>query len=388
MADKVTKLRKGATATGQKAQRKEGERKLSSFGEDLSAVMAQDMEQWAKQNTAEEQTAQEDASEHIPMGVSSSSQPPVARMNTGPNEVATKRQRMADPQMGATSSFKQLFADTTGRRLDDLIDQNVGARGTQQEICLTDYLDSANQDGTVQREEVLTESTEKGPPLFVRVSIKAKRLWAAGFGFVEDIDENARYPVGKDLAVIIAINRECDDERYVTADDGILLYTRDFAMYDGQATLVEKDERRYLTVVEAARGVCEVIDVSPVTTFFGEDAEKNSQISDILLGQYNHARSIIRQYEPMIPKVPTPMQTLMAPLMSMNPLMGGPQQVLITQQVPAKEPTVIEDITLEELLRLKAEYAEYVRRSADQPISLQANQVDRQRFVVLVSFLV
>jgi hypothetical protein len=33
---------------------------------------------------------------------------------------------MADPQMGATS-FKQFFAETTGRRLDDVIDQNVGA---------------------------------------------------------------------------------------------------------------------------------------------------------------------------------------------------------------------------------------------------------------------
>ena len=34
-----------------------------------------------------------------------------------------------------------------------------------------------------------------------------------------------------------------------------------------------------------------------------------------------------------------------------------------------KEPTVIEDITLEELLHLKTEYAEYVRRSAGQPYS-------------------
>jgi thymidylate synthase len=37
--------------------------------------------------------------------------------------------------------------------------------------------------------------------------------------------------------------------------------------------------------------------------------------------------------------------------------------------VPEKEPTVIEDTTLEELLRLKTEYAEYVRRSAGQPYS-------------------
>jgi hypothetical protein len=92
-------------------------------------------------------------------------------MNTGPNEVVIKRQRvgagMAGPQMGATR-FKQLFVDTTGRHLDDLIVQNLGAGGTQQEINLTDDLDSADQDGTVQREEILTEQTEKGPPLFVR----------------------------------------------------------------------------------------------------------------------------------------------------------------------------------------------------------------------------
>jgi hypothetical protein len=60
MADRVTKLRKSATATERKAQkRKEGERKLSSFGEDLHAVMEeQDMQEWNKQNTVE-QTAQD-----------------------------------------------------------------------------------------------------------------------------------------------------------------------------------------------------------------------------------------------------------------------------------------------------------------------------------------
>jgi hypothetical protein len=48
--------------------------------------------------------------------------------------------------------------------LDDLIDQNVGTGGTQQEINRTDDLDSANQDGTVQKKEVLTYRTDgKGP---------------------------------------------------------------------------------------------------------------------------------------------------------------------------------------------------------------------------------
>jgi hypothetical protein len=40
MADKVTRLRKGATATSQKAQKKEGEIKTSSFGDDVSAELA------------------------------------------------------------------------------------------------------------------------------------------------------------------------------------------------------------------------------------------------------------------------------------------------------------------------------------------------------------
>jgi hypothetical protein len=142
MADKVTKLRKSATATRpQKAQKKEGENKTTSFGEDFNAELARDMERWEKER-ATEQTAQEEEEEHfpiIPMRVSSSSQPPTTRMNTGPNEAATKRQRTADPKIGATS-FQQLFAETTGRRLDDVIEQNVGAGSTQQEIHLTDDL--------------------------------------------------------------------------------------------------------------------------------------------------------------------------------------------------------------------------------------------------------
>jgi hypothetical protein len=50
MTDKVIKLRKSATTTEQKAQKKEGERKTSSFGEDLQAVMDQDMKEWTKNN--------------------------------------------------------------------------------------------------------------------------------------------------------------------------------------------------------------------------------------------------------------------------------------------------------------------------------------------------
>jgi hypothetical protein len=46
MADRVTKLRKSATTTEQKAQRKEGERKLSSFGEDLQAVVREQISTW------------------------------------------------------------------------------------------------------------------------------------------------------------------------------------------------------------------------------------------------------------------------------------------------------------------------------------------------------
>jgi hypothetical protein len=91
------------------------------------------------------------------MGVSSSSQPP--------GRDSDSYKATEGGSWDGRTSFKQLFADvTTGHRLDDLINQNVGAGGTQQEINLTDDLDSANQDGTVQREEVLTEQTEKGPP--------------------------------------------------------------------------------------------------------------------------------------------------------------------------------------------------------------------------------
>jgi hypothetical protein len=134
MADRTNKLRKVATATSQKAQKKEGESKTSSFGDDVSAELARDMEKWEKERA--EQEVQEEDEEFfpvIPMGVSSSSRPPATMTNTTPNEVIPKRQRTADPKMGATS-FQQLFVDTTGHRRGDLIDQNVGAGNTQQEI--------------------------------------------------------------------------------------------------------------------------------------------------------------------------------------------------------------------------------------------------------------
>jgi hypothetical protein len=91
--------------------------------------------------------------------------------------------------------------------------------------------ESTNRDGTVQREEVVAEPKETGPPLFVRGSIKAKRLWAAGFSF-EGINKNQRYLADKDLAVI-AVNKDCDEGVFMTADDGILLYTKEFVTYYG-----------------------------------------------------------------------------------------------------------------------------------------------------------
>jgi hypothetical protein len=124
MADKVTKLRKSATAT-ERSRKHKGRKGRGNSHPSENTCMLQWSRTW-KKNTVE-QTAQ-DEPEQIRVGESSSSQPPGTAMNTGPNEISTKRQRvgaaMAGPQIGATS-FTQLFADTTGRRLDDLIDQNA-----------------------------------------------------------------------------------------------------------------------------------------------------------------------------------------------------------------------------------------------------------------------
>jgi hypothetical protein len=142
----------------------------------------------------------------IPMGVPSSSRPPATVTSTTPNE---KRQKTSDPKMGA-ASFQKLFADTTGHRLDDLINQEV--------------LESANRDEKVLKEEAKDEE----PPLFVRGSIKASRLWIGGFSF-EGIDVTKQYPRGKDRAVL-AVNEDGEDV-YLTADDGIALYTKGFVAH-------------------------------------------------------------------------------------------------------------------------------------------------------------
>jgi hypothetical protein len=59
MADRTNKLRKVATATSQKAQKKEGEGKTSSFGDHVSAELARDMEKWEKER-AEREVQEED----------------------------------------------------------------------------------------------------------------------------------------------------------------------------------------------------------------------------------------------------------------------------------------------------------------------------------------
>jgi hypothetical protein len=99
-------------------------------------------------------------------------------------------------------NFQQLFADTTGHQLNDLIDRGLRV--------------STNQSEKVQKETM----DEGEPPRFVRGSIKAKRLWIAGFGF-DRIDLSEAFPQGKDIAVLVV--NEDDEEVYLTADDGISL---------------------------------------------------------------------------------------------------------------------------------------------------------------------
>jgi hypothetical protein len=285
MSDKVTKFRRSATATAQKAQKKGGEDKTSSFGDDVQAELAKDMEKWEKER--EEQKVQEDDEEFfapiIPRGVPSTSRPPATVTSATPNE---KRQKVADSKMGATS-FQQLFADTTGHSLDDLIDQGVPV--------------AENQDEKVQKED----PKEEEPPRFVRGSIKARRLWIAGFSF-EGIDVTQPFPQGKDIAVL-AVNEEAEDV-YLTADDGIVLYTKGFIEHYRRAVLVKKDENNYWSLEGAAQNLCDLLNISPISDFFGAKAEE-SPISDILSAQYDLARSIVLRYELMTPKEPAPMQT-------------------------------------------------------------------------------
>jgi hypothetical protein len=198
----------------------------------------------------------------------------------------------------------------------------------------------------------------------VRGSIKARRLWIAGFSF-EGIDLTQAFPQGKDIAVL-AVDEDYEDV-YLTADDGMVLYTKGFIEHYGTAVLVKREENNYWSLDEAAQNLCDLLNMSPISDFFGAKAEE-SPISDILSAQYDLARSIVLRYELAAPKEPTPMQTLMAPWTSMNPMMvAQPQQVLVTQQALPKEPTISGEITLEDLVRLKTEYAEYIRRSAGQP---------------------
>jgi hypothetical protein len=221
MADRIIKFKRGATAAAQKAQQKKGgEDQTPSFGQDVSAALALDLEKWEKEEREAQKAGEEEDEEEfdppiIPRGVPSTSRPPATATSTTPNE---KRQKVEETKMGSLN-FQQLFADTTGHQLNDLID-----RGLQV---------STNQSEKVQKETI----NEGEPPRFVRGSIKAKRLWIAGFGF-DRIDLTEAFPQGKDIAVL-AVN-EAFEDKYLTADDGIALYTKGFIKHYGVAALVEQ----------------------------------------------------------------------------------------------------------------------------------------------------
>jgi hypothetical protein len=160
MADKIIRIRRSATATSQKAQKKGGEDKTSSFHQDVGAQMAEDLEEW-ENNEREAQKAMEGDEEDfhpqvIPRGVSSTSRPSATTTSTTPQE---KKQKVEGETKMGSLNFQQLFVEATGRQLNDLIDQSPQV--------------STNQSGIVQKET----TREEEPPLFVRGSIKARRLW-------------------------------------------------------------------------------------------------------------------------------------------------------------------------------------------------------------------
>jgi hypothetical protein len=117
MADRTSQPKQvAATAKTPKAQKKEGEDKTSSFGQDVDAEMARDLEKWNKEEREAQKTGQEDEEEFdppiIPRGVPSTSRPPATATSTTPKE---KKQKVEETKMGSLN-FQQLFASTTVRR--------------------------------------------------------------------------------------------------------------------------------------------------------------------------------------------------------------------------------------------------------------------------------
>ena len=90
------------------------------------------------------------------------------------------------------------------------------------------------------------------------------------------------FPTGKDIAVL-AVNEDAEDV-YLTAYDGIALYTKGFIAHYGRAVLIDANEHNYWSLVGAAQNLCALLEVSPISDFFGAKAEE-SPISDILSAQ-------------------------------------------------------------------------------------------------------
>jgi hypothetical protein len=196
---------------------------------------------------------------------------------------------------------------------------------------------------------------------FVTASMKASRLVTHGFDFPgEDLWREPE--LDSDMVVEVWSAEPRHAGTFLRADDAIQLYTPSFAKQFGIARAIKRGQATFIPLLEAARALRDMIDVTPTTVHFGPEAGR-APIYSVLYYQYEHLQVLIRALEGPPSSVPAQSAT---PSTVATTASGTAQQPLPYYGHTVEEPKSIDKIVLGQLLQLKREYHDYQRRNAGQ----------------------
>jgi hypothetical protein len=120
---------------------------------------------------------------------------------------------------------------------------------------------------------------------FINSSMKASRLATHGSDFPgEDLWKEPEWDL--DMVVEVWSMEPQHAEMFLRADDAIHLCTTSFSKQFGVARAIKRGQATFIPLLEAAKALRDMIDVTPTTVHFGPDAGK-APIYSMLYYQYS-----------------------------------------------------------------------------------------------------
>jgi hypothetical protein len=104
-------------------------------------------------------------------------------------------------------------------------------------------------------------------------------------------------PWDSDMVVEVWSTEPQHAEMFLRADDAIKLYTTSFAKQFGVARAIKRGQATFIPLLEAAKALRDMIDVTPTTVHFGGPDAGKAPIYNMLYYQYEHLRVLIERLD-------------------------------------------------------------------------------------------